>query len=579
MKRIRTIQLVNRFMVLSLLAAGLSGWAGSASAALVVYEGFNYSPQADNTALNGSGGTGLSGSWSGWGTYRTRGLTFSDLSVAGGCAEVHSSGAVNALSNAWRQINVNVTGTIWGSFLFNSLSAMGVNGFVGELYVTKAAGGGDGDINLDFSVVQKTFNSTLGHVRLGGDTLPVATVNSGGTALSQSTTYLVLFKVENVIAWGGAAASQTITTWFLSAAQYDNFKSGGLTEAELNGAAQGSGSANVMQRTTRTATQKASFSVNDFLSMLAFANGGDYKYDEIRISDASLAEAAAYLSATVTYPTDSHVSTWGASMAATATVTESMAPYSVTFYTNCASGAYAQAGSPDTLSPYTVDLGMLAVGTYGIFAAVTDSSPKTANSVTNTFSINKANPVVGATGGTFTYDGSAHAGSGTATGGAGESLTPVTLSYSGTGGTTYGPTSTAPSAPGTYTVTASTVGDANNNSGSSSAAELTITFPVRIIVSANVQVGTKEPVGTVRSMTTFLPVTYAITPGFFDGDLFNIDSGSGKLSLKDNAGPVGSTNYVEVVATDSAETPNTGRILIEVTVTAEPARGSVYLIR
>ena len=261
-----------------------------ASAALVVYEGFNYSPQADNTALNGSGGTGLSGSWSGWGTYRTRGLTFSDLSVAGGCAEVHSSGAVNALSNAWRQINVNVTGTIWGSFLFNSLSAMGVNGFVGELYVTKAAGGGDGDINLDFSVVQKTFNSTLGHVRLGGDTLPVATVNSGGTALSQSTTYLVLFKVENVIAWGGAAASQTITTWFLSAAQYYNFKSDGLTEAELNSAAQGSGSTNVMQRTTLTATQKASFSVNDFLSVLAYGTGGDYQYDEIRISDASLTD-------------------------------------------------------------------------------------------------------------------------------------------------------------------------------------------------------------------------------------------------------------------------------------------------
>jgi len=71
-----------------------------------------------------------------------------------------------------------------------------------------------------------------------------------------------------------------------------------------------------------------------------------------------------------------------------------------------------------------------------------------------------------ATGGTFTYDGSPHAGNGQALGGAGETL-PVTLSYSGISGTIYGPTATPPTNVGVYLVTAHTVGDANNNAGDS----------------------------------------------------------------------------------------------------------------
>ena len=54
-----------------------------------------------------------------------------------------------------------------------------------------------------------------------------------------------------------------------------------------------------------------------------------------------------------------------------------------------------------------------------------------------------------ATGGTFTYDGSPHSGSGSATGSMGEVLS-VTLSYAGIGATIYGPTATAPSNAGTY---------------------------------------------------------------------------------------------------------------------------------
>jgi hypothetical protein len=106
-----------------------------------------------------------------------------------------------------------------------------------------------------------------------------------------------------------------------------------------------------------------------------------------------------------------------------------------------------------------------------------------------TFSIGKATPLVVATGGTFPYDGLPKAGTGTATGVGGANLTPVTLSYSGTGATTYGPTATAPTNAGTYTVTATFAGDANYLNTSSSPAALTIS-PKALTIKANDRVKT-----------------------------------------------------------------------------------------
>jgi autotransporter-associated beta strand protein len=78
---------------------------------------------------------------------------------------------------------------------------------------------------------------------------------------------------------------------------------------------------------------------------------------------------------------------WGTSLSATAIVAAGTPPYTVTVYTNTAGGAYTPAGVATT-EPYTVSLGALPIGTYGIYATVTDSSiplPKTATSATHTF--------------------------------------------------------------------------------------------------------------------------------------------------------------------------------------------------
>ncbi len=261
----------------------------TARAGLVVYESFNYAGQADNAPLGAAfnGGTGLSGNWSGTGKYRSTGLTFSDLAVAGGCAQNSGSEIY------YRPLNVSKTGTIWGSFLFQSVGVVDASATLLSYIVSKQANGTDFNVNTSFGVTPKSYNQTVGDIRVGGNTPnPNYQTNSGGTAVTQGTTYLVLFKVENLIASGAATAtSQTITSWILSAAQYDNFKSGGLTEVELNAATQGGGATNVMQRTTLTATQKASFSVNDYLTVQS-NNAGDFMNDEFRFSDASLAEVA-----------------------------------------------------------------------------------------------------------------------------------------------------------------------------------------------------------------------------------------------------------------------------------------------
>jgi autotransporter-associated beta strand protein len=273
-----------------LTLAGLALTVSSrAQASLVVYEGFSYPAQSDNAALASAafnGGIGLSGTWAGSGKYRTAGLSFSDIAVAGGCAQ-----GANA-EIYYRKLNVNQTGTIWGSFLFKSVSAVDTTTNLSSFVVSKKANGNDWQIETNFGVTPKRYNGTNADIRLGGNTNPPDVANNtGGVAVAQNTTYLVLFKIQSLTPSGGGATSQTLTSWILSAAQYDNFKSGGLTEAELNAASQGAGAANVMQKTTLTATQKASFSVNDYVTLQS-NNVGDYMHDEIRFSDASLAEVA-----------------------------------------------------------------------------------------------------------------------------------------------------------------------------------------------------------------------------------------------------------------------------------------------
>jgi hypothetical protein len=156
-------------------------------------------------------------------------------------------------------------------------------------------------------------------------------------------------------------------------------------------------------------------------------------------------------------------------------------------------------------------------GTYTITA---DFAPQDAVHYSNltganagTFTIGKATPTVSAVGGSFDYDTTAHAGSGSAAGVGGVTLAPVTLSYSGTGSTAYGPTVSAPTNAGTYQVTASFAGNTNYFPASNTAdlridkAHQIIHFTTAKPVGA-VAYGTYSPAATA---TSGLPVTLSIS--------------------------------------------------------------------
>lgn len=117
-----------------------------------------------------------------------------------------------------------------------------------------------------------------------------------------------------------------------------------------------------------------------------------------------------------------------------------------------------------------------AIGTYVTTATATGGNVGNyaVTYVPGTFTITKATPIAVATGGTFIFDGAAHAGTCTVTGVGGAALT-GTLTY--TGGTT-------PVAVGTYTVTCSFAGDATYNPASATAT-ITITSANHAPVAVN----------------------------------------------------------------------------------------------
>ena len=118
-----------------------------------------------------------------------------------------------------------------------------------------------------------------------------------------------------------------------------------------------------------------------------------------------------------------------------------------------------------------------SVGSYTVTASVAaDTYYNGASSSATGFTIDKGNSSVTITGTTsFNYNGSAQ---GPATASVTGSTAALTYSYVGVSGTTYSESATAPTAVGSYTVTASVAADANYNGASSSPTGFTISAVV-----------------------------------------------------------------------------------------------------
>jgi hypothetical protein len=209
---------------------------------LTIVEDFDYGASAGT--LSGNGGAGFSSAWNG-GSYTPTGLTFSSLTSPGG-AWVGGSGSRNLAAT------LAAAGPITGDFLFSMSSAppgrvqmFGLGGFN----------------NQGFTIALAPANDST---PTGG--VPIVGLNSGGFAnvtagaVALNTTYLYRF----------AYAGSSITVWILSAAQYDNFAPGGLTDAELNAASIGSAATEVTGRVTKTGNVTANMA-----NLYTYTFGGD----------------------------------------------------------------------------------------------------------------------------------------------------------------------------------------------------------------------------------------------------------------------------------------------------------------
>ena len=185
--------------------------------------------------------------------------------------------------------------------------------------------------------------------------------------------------------------------------------------------------------------------------------------------------------------------------------------------------ASANTGGTFTYSP--AGESMLDAGTHTLSVEFVpaDTDRWTTASATTTLVVTKAQPVVTVTGGTFTYDGHPHPGSGVAVGVLGEALSPVQVIYDGA-------SESAPVNAGTHTVRAIYAGSTNYSSAQSTDALLTINkAPLAITANA-----------TVKPFGAPLPAFSPSASGFRNGDTFASLAGTLSFATQATAAsPVG----------------------------------------
>jgi hypothetical protein len=283
----------NRRIATCCLVAALALFTlpNTSNAAIFVYEGFNYGG-SDLGSLSGLGGGGSVGfganTWAlGLGAtdtsgYKAAGLTFSNLDVVGGVGTMSSPAFTVAGRRTFsRQLGITQTGTVWGSFLFRTTD-VGQPG--AAVIVDNTAGPFDQGGHFHASTTRDA--TAIGKILMNDN---ASNVNNSGTNISPNTTYLHLFKMTNL---GAASTTHTMDNWILTEAQFDNFKGGGLTEAELNAATLGTGATQVQQRATlNSGTFVATMTTTDFLALNAVGSTtAPFEFDEIRFSNVDLNE-------------------------------------------------------------------------------------------------------------------------------------------------------------------------------------------------------------------------------------------------------------------------------------------------
>ena len=257
--------------------------AAPAQAALTAYDGFTYIP---GPLAGQNGGSGFSGAWTNRNVSSAGfsalpdGLTFSDLAVTGGRIQGTATVGTNETSEVMRDLSAGLSGQVYGSYLYRNNTPQRSTTVAG----LQIGAFSDGLNSQTAQIYVDEWEKPVG-VRLEGTGSPDDPANSD---LTKNQTYLVLFSANLI------DNTPTLAMWVLSSAQFDTFKSGGLTEAELNAASVGTGSSNVWAKATVTGND-ATLDLTNNVNFFAYGGWeGDPEilasYDELRLSKTSLAD-------------------------------------------------------------------------------------------------------------------------------------------------------------------------------------------------------------------------------------------------------------------------------------------------
>lgn len=215
----------------ALISAWGLGLVAPAGAAVLVYEGFNYT--TNGSSMNGktaSVGTGLTGNYTldagtgtGSVTWNSTGLSFGSnfLTASGGGLSLSAVGGANRVLGVALDGTAAATGTLWSSYLV-SFSALSTN-TNGQLSL-RVADAVTAATNIHYRADVDAFTA----VRRPGVAYDSGTTNAGSGTLATATTYLVLSKYTNV-----GTANGTASLWVMTQAQYDTWVAGGATEGTL----------------------------------------------------------------------------------------------------------------------------------------------------------------------------------------------------------------------------------------------------------------------------------------------------------------------------------------------------------
>ena len=274
-------------------AACVAFAAAHAQATVVVYEPYNYG-LSQGTTMTGvtTNGVGLTGAYTDKNivnndasvnavTYNTAGMSFGDLQTQGGSVTSTPAGGAPIFSAQLSSSALSALGaasTVYGSFLFST--NLNGSGYVDALlFGTSTSSDGNSVVNI--SPIAYGYN--YGRIQVGG--LQAA---GTGTQLAVNTPYLELFQISINITNGGINAK----SWALSASQFANFQ-GNLTATNLDSAATGTAFNQITEETFLSGTDpNISTELSGITNMSLYSYGSTGTYDEVRISNASLAETA-----------------------------------------------------------------------------------------------------------------------------------------------------------------------------------------------------------------------------------------------------------------------------------------------